>query len=252
MNARISEDMKRNPATKFMRSYHGQFALREWSNEISEFETKPRKLNPMDENILVVPIERFRTLLSEARALEIPFFSIPLNELLRASVGRKRQIIEEDNSFVQIISLFAIIKADEALVYKRTSRLPEARLHHISSVNFGGHLQELDRAPLFEEFLHDNMDVVFMRELYEELVLEDGFASVRYVGSLYSEADPFSARHVGVCFVIEPKTKTIRSNEPGFHTGVQFEKIKKILERKADFDEWTYLVLRRAGLIDAT
>jgi predicted NUDIX family phosphoesterase len=136
---------------------------------------------------------------------------------------------------------------DEALIYKRTSRLPEARLHHISSINFGGHLQEIDRAPLFEEFLHENMDVVFMRELYEELFFEDGFESVRHIGSIYSESDAFSARHVGVCFVVSPKTKTIRSNEPGFHTGVHFRAISSILSNDDDFDEWTHLVLRRIG-----
>jgi hypothetical protein len=106
MNARLSEDIKQNPTTKFMRSYHGQFALREWS-EVREFETRPRKINPMDENILVVPLEDFRALLSRPDSNNPPFFQIPLNELLQKSVVRKRQLVEEDSSFVQIISLFS-------------------------------------------------------------------------------------------------------------------------------------------------
>ena len=100
-----------------------------------------------------------------------------------------------------------------------------------------------------QEVLQESIEVVFMRELYEELVFEDGFESVRYVGSLYSEADSFSTRHVGVCFQVVPKSRNIRSNEPGFHTGVQFENLSECVDSASDFDEWTYLVMRRAGLV---
>lgn len=250
MNARISEDIRGNSGSVFMRSYHGQFALREWSDQVPEFETKRRKINPMDEDILAIPNLDFDLLLSRSgRHPEEPFYDVSLVSLLRKSVSKKRQIIEEDNNFVQIISLFHVVLEREVLTYKRTSRLPEARLHHTKSINFGGHLQDIDRAPIFEELLQESIEVVFMRELYEELVFEDGFESVRYIGSLHSKQDAFSARHVAVCFQVVPKTRKIRSNEPGFHTGVQFEALSKCLTHSGNFDEWTFLVLRRAGLV---
>ena len=190
MNARLSEDIRQNSQTIFMRSFHGTFALKDWSSEIREFVTKRRKINPMDENILVLEESQFRSLLStSARLPQRPFFDISLSELLRKSISMKRQLIEEDNNYVQIISLFHVISTKEILTYKRTSRLPESRLHYTKSVNFGGHLQDIDRAPIFETVLQDDINVVFMRELYEELVFEDGFESVRYLGGLYSQED---------------------------------------------------------------
>jgi predicted NUDIX family phosphoesterase len=250
MNARLSEDIRRNPQTIFMRSFHGTFALKDWSSEIQEFKTKKRKLNPMDENILVLQAADFQSLLSDsARLPEYPFFDISLGILLSKSISKKRQLIEEDNRYVQIISLFHVVSSEDILTFKRTSRLPESRLHYTKSINFGGHLQDIDRAPIFEKVLREDINVVFMRELYEELAFQDGFESVRYLGSLYSGEDDFSARHVGVCFQVVPKGRNIRSNEPGFHTSVQFEPIADLRAGSPNFDQWTFLVLRRAGLI---
>ena len=59
----------------------------------------------------------------------------------------KRQLIEEDNNYVQIISLFHVISTKEVSNIQANDRLPELRLHYTKSVNFGGHLQDIDRAP---------------------------------------------------------------------------------------------------------
>ena len=242
MNARLSEDIRGNPQTRFMRTYHGQFALREWSGELLEFETKRRRIRPMDEDILVIPRTAFNTL---ALSTNSAFHDLDPVELLRQSVSRKRQLIEEDNNYVQIISLFHIVWKGRYLTYNRTSRLPEARLHHIRSINFGGHLQNVDRAPLFETYLPDEIGVVYMRELYEELIFSAGFEEVTYIGSIHSQVDAFSARHIGVCYRVIPKEPDIRSNEPGFHTSVQFADPNEIVKSPKEFDEWTFLVMER-------
>ena len=250
MNARLSEDIKNNSQSMFMRTFHGQFGLREWASEIPEFATAPRKLNPMDENILVIPRSDFTSIISSV----IPqgdFYPIPLSELLSRAVSKKRAVIEEDNGFVQIISLFHIVKGSDVLTYKRTSRLPEARLHHRRSINFGGHLQDLDRAPLFEHSQPDELELFFTRELFEELRFLDNFSSPRYVGSIHSDVDAFSLRHVGVCFQVTTESDRIESNEPGFHVSVEFKTINEVAGNAKDYDEWTFLVMRHVGLSDA-
>ena len=77
MNARLSEDIRQKLANDLHVLIHGTFALKDWSSEILEFVTKRRKINPMDENILVLEELQFRSLLStSARLPQRPFFYI--------------------------------------------------------------------------------------------------------------------------------------------------------------------------------
>ncbi len=242
MNARISEDIVRNASSSiFMRTYHGQFALREWEDRISEFSTKRRHILPMDEDILVIPKQKFDKLIKPSKSY---FSNIDPLRLLGAATSLKRQDIEEDNNYVQIISLFHVKFCDLFLTYNRTRRLPEKRLHHTRSVNFGGHLQDSDRGTLFERD-PEKVHLVFMRELHEELAFEQVFDEIKYIGSIYSNIDDFSSRHVGVCFRIVPSSTNFKSNEPGFLNDIRFVHEKEILNCKHEYDEWTQLVLKR-------
>jgi predicted NUDIX family phosphoesterase len=245
MNARISEDMIRHgQSSKFMRSFHGQFALRDWSNEIVEFKTKERRLKPLNETILAVPLDRFLKL--DDFVYGRKFYHIPPLNLLQQSVPVQRTIAEEDSSYVQIIPLFHISFQEKLLTYKRTSRLPEARLHHTRSINFGGHLQELDRGPLFENTIPGDVNILLYRELFEELKFLDGIESITYFDSIYSLSDDFSRKHVGVCFKVVPKSSRIVSNEPGFHTDVTMKTSDEILSSPRSYDEWTPLVIEHS------
>lgn len=247
MNARISEDILSNISSVFTRTRVGVFALRDWEdNDI--FYSKRRRINPIDEDILVIPLNDFKYILKNFSLQGGSFYNIPPEELLKLTLPIKRLEVEEDNNFVQIVSLFNVMLGSRLLTYTRTSRLPEKRLHHARSINFGGHMVSADRAPLFETFFPEEMPVVFSRELFEELRFVRPPNEIRYIGSLYSTVDDFSRRHVGVAFQVTAADDDIESAEPGFHTNVKFENIEQIASSEEEFDEWTGLVLGRLGL----
>jgi len=246
MNARISEDIIRNEHSLFMRTFHGQFALREWEGEFQEYKPKRRKINPINETILVLRRDKFQSILNEPGDRQsLPFHDIDLSLLLSLSEPMVRLEVEENNEFVQIISLFLIRYNDHILTYKRTKRLPEKRLHHTKSINFGGHLQDIDRAPILETFFQDDINLIFTRELHEEVRISGGIKTLSHIGCLYNPVDDFSARHVGVCFCAELNDENVESNEPGNHTTVKFETIDIILNSIAGYDEWSGLVLKK-------
>ncbi|MDN8777049.1 NUDIX domain-containing protein, partial [Staphylococcus aureus] len=81
---------------------------------------------------------------------------------------KRRGDMEEDPSYKQLIS-YCILENedDEVLVYERLTGGGESRLHGLSSIGVGGHMNDVPEAVTFEEVIRENA----ARELEEEVGL---------------------------------------------------------------------------------
>ena len=104
----------------------------------------------------------------------------------------KRASAEDTSDLVQLIPTFVVCRGSKVLTYRRTKRLPEARLHNSRCVSFGGHMQFNDLPDLFARSYTDPRGPMF-RELYEELSFSE-IVRPRYLGVLYLTASQFERR----------------------------------------------------------
>jgi predicted NUDIX family phosphoesterase len=236
VNARLSVDIVRNGLnSRFKRTHHGLFGLREWADE-TEFTVKPRRIKPINELIRVVPRQRFLSYISSVPKeglIDLDYF--PLVEM---SIKLPRSEAELTDEYVQLISTFVILKGNTLLSYVRTKRLPEARLHNSRSISFGGHILFDDDPTLFASDTKLRRDFLF-RELYEEVSFNTPFET-DYLGLLYLVSNQFERQHSGLVFLIEiPTESEVTSLEPGMHADVHFVPVTELLSNREELDSWT-------------
>lgn len=243
INARLSAEILKNGSNSvFMRVDQGLFALRDWDN-YSEYTVKRRIINPIDEDIAVVPRETFLKFLSQRSSSK--FYDIDYIGLVQEAKPMLRLKAEETDDFVQIIPLFFVRKSTQFLSYKRTKRLPEGRLHGTRSINFGGHLQIADFPALFASDI-EIVNLALQRELREELSFSPDKKQVTFFGAIYDDTNFFGRQHVGLVFEVEIADEVqMSSNEPGYLTAIKFLEFSEIQSLKIEFDDWTFLVLEQ-------
>jgi predicted NUDIX family phosphoesterase len=244
ITARLSMDiLRQGDRSRFKRSDHGLFALREWEDS-AEFSVKRRRINPLEETIRAVKSHDFLRYVgcSELGRLAAVDY-VPLinmgDDVLRSSA-------EQTDDYVQLVPTFMIMQGRSLLSYTRTKRLPEARLHNACCISFGGHLQSKDTPTLFRDDAQLIEDFVF-RELYEELAFSTKYESA-YLGILHLRNNKFERQHAGLVFEIKlPEGSHVQSLEPGMHTDVRFIEIEKLLTHKCDFDSWSRCLIEVAN-----
>ena len=239
VNARISEDILEFGAqSKFMRTSHGLFALREWEFA-AEFEVKRRRLNPIDEDIRVVSANVMRDI--ESKIANGTLLDVPFEVLVEQSFAMGRREAELTDEVVQLIPTFVVRKQRRLLTYTRTKRLPEARLHNVRSMSFGGHMQADDDMPLFrgESIYRDSV----LRELREELSFSRQPKPV-YVGLLHLHGNLFERQHAGLIFDVPvAQAVKIESLEPGMHADVKFTDLEDLKTYSPRLDSWSRLLV---------
>ena len=161
----------------------------------------------MTERVLVVPRAAIESQLRQG------FFD-PETDLL-GRIGElasfmDRPLAEEDPSHKQIIPYLLITHRDRYLVYKRTKKQGESRLHEKYSLGFGGHINDVDgnRGPETNLIL-----AAMVRELNEELFVPS-VRRVSVVGFINDDANAVGKVHLGVAFVIEAASERFAVNEP--------------------------------------
>lgn len=240
VTAKISVDIRSNGSeSRFQRVGHARFALREWG-ENTEFLVNRRKLNPIDETIRVVPRESFDRIIRRYRPK--PLYRMNIENLVNASISMTRARAEETAEFIQLIPTFVIRKANTVLTYRRTKRLPEARLHNSRCLSFGGHMQVDDLPDLFAPSFYEPATRLY-RELYEELRFS-GPVLPRYLGVLYLTSSMFERQHAGIVFNVKiHKSVQVESLETSRHSDVKFEDIGLLNSSSDDLDSWSRTLL---------
>ncbi len=239
VTSRLSTDIRNlEERSQFQRDGHARFALREWGT--TEFLVNKRRINPIDETIKVVPMDRFERLLRRCRPR--PLYKMNVENLVAASIAMKRADAEETADFIQLIPTFIVRRGRKVLTYRRTKRLPEARLHNSRCVSFGGHMQMDDLPDLFARSYMDPHGPMF-RELYEELGFSEP-VTPRYLGVLYLAASQFERQHAGIVFDVNVSVSNeVENLETTRHGDVQFSEVRELAAGGDEFDSWSRVLI---------
>lgn len=236
VGARLAVDIRENPDTPFMRVGRGMYALKTWS-DLTPVTVPARRINPLDEDILVLSREAFEEMKRGTRVRRL--YDIHYRDLLAAARPIHRVAAEDDEDLVQLIPSFLIFRGESVLSFKRTRKTPEQRLHDSYSIVFGGHLQAEDSPALFAQ-VDEQVERFLFRELHEELAFSPPLLQSRYSGVLHLEQTAFERQHAGIVFAVELAAATeVRSLEPGYHSTLQFLPWETILKSPVMQDRWS-------------
>lgn len=236
IGARLAVDIRSNPASPFMRVGKGLYALQIW-HDLVAIDVPRRRINPLDEDILVLERNALETLKAGKRSGHL--FDIHYRDLLIDARPLHRIKAEADITLVQLIPSFVVFDGDQVLSFKRTRKTPEQRLHDTYSIVFGGHLQAEDSPALFAD---DDSEVerFLFRELHEELAFDPPLRRSSYVGVLHLEETAFEQQHAGVVFAVELEPNTaVTSLEPGYQSTLRFLSWEGILDTPVMEDRWS-------------
>jgi predicted NUDIX family phosphoesterase len=162
----------------------------------------------MTERVLAVPRPALEPFLRQG------FFEADGSDLMgrlgELAVFLDRPAAEEDPSHKQIIPYIAVVHRGRFLLYRRTKRQGEGRLHDKFSLGFGGHINDIDGRPATATNL---ILAGMVRELNEELFLPS-IRQLRVVGFINDDANAVGKVHLGVAFVVEAGSERFAVNEP--------------------------------------
>lgn len=165
----------------------------------------------MDELVFAIPTVELWDLISYKRNGFITGNSDVLNRIVQKSLFRKRDELEEDPSFKQIIP-YAIISCKESFyLFRRTSKQAEKRLHNKLTLGVGGHMNPNKSMEPNEHYIIDELK----RELFEEVQLKKGcfIEGIQFIGFINDDTIPVGRVHIGLLYNIRLSNKDVIINE---------------------------------------
>lgn len=243
MKAKLAVDvLTKREQSRFMRSDANRFGLREWKPRLPEFFADRFQKALLEEDVVVFKRQLLDDLIAEPGLRQLTTAQSAF--LLSQTFPMPRRAAEADFEVVQLVSQFLVVRDGVIATYKRTRRLPEARLHGVYSMLFGGHLNPEDVPPLFSIFDRQAGPALVQRELSEELRFSTP-PLVTFVGVIYDPRTEVSTQHLGVLYDVRPAADaTIEIGERGFLMDLRFENKQEIAARIDQFENWSELVLR--------
>jgi predicted NUDIX family phosphoesterase len=203
----------------------------------------------LDELVLAIPTDEFWDLITYKEKGLINGNRAVLKKIVQNSLIRKRNELEEDPSFKQIIS-YAIISHQEPecsgirqsqsfLLFKRTSKQTEKRLHNKFSLGAGGHMNPGNPKESKEQYLIDELK----RELFEEVKLLNGclIEDIEFIGFLNDDTIPVGRFHIGLLYNIHVSNKDVYINEPDKMTAEWIEE-NNLAEFYEGMETWSRIV----------
>lgn len=244
MKAKLSTDiLRRKAASRFKRTGANTFGLRSWT-ESPEFMADRFQRALLDEDIVVFDASILRSFFPRDGITTLDIHSGW--DLIAQTFPMQRVEAETRFDVIQLVSQFLVIHRSRVATHKRTRRLPEARLHGVHSLLFGGHLNPDDIAPLFSPFDPENGPRFITRELSEEVRIIGGEPSLTLVGGIYDPRREVSRQHLGVLYTVRvPDQCEIQIGERGFLQQLALETVEDIETHLADFENWSELVHRQ-------
>ncbi|HEY1791468.1 MAG TPA: NUDIX domain-containing protein [Opitutaceae bacterium] len=133
-----------------------------------------------------------------------------MEALGESSVFLNRPAAEADPTHKQVIPYIVITHRDQFLLYRRTKKQGESRLHDKFSLGFGGHINDIDG----QSGAKTNLIMAAMvRELNEEVFIPS-IRRLSVVGFINDDASPVGQVHLGVAFLVEAGSGRFAVNEP--------------------------------------
>ncbi|HCN61490.1 MULTISPECIES: NUDIX domain-containing protein [Mammaliicoccus] len=124
---------------------------------------------------------------------------------------KRRGDMEEDPSYKQLIS-YCILENEnnEVLVYERLTGGGEGRLHGLSSIGVGGHMNDVPNATNVEEVIRENA----ARELEEEVGLsKKDVENMELIGFINDDQNEVGKVHIGVVFKLKVQKESVEAIE---------------------------------------
>jgi len=137
--------------------------------------------------------------------------SAVVKRLIQKGLFRKRNELEEDPSFKQIIPYAFISNKESFFIFKRTSGQTEKRLHNKFSLGLGGHMNPGNSKEPKEQYLNNELK----RELFEEVKLLNGciIEDIEFIGFINDDTIPVGRVHIGLLYNIHVSNKDVVINE---------------------------------------
>lgn len=162
----------------------------------------------MNEKVLSIAVDPIR------ERLKPGFFPVDGSDLIgtlgRLCVFLDRAAAEKDPAHKQIIPYTAVTHGERVLLYRRSAKAGESRLHHKSSLGFGGHINDRDNPGARDSNL---ILAGLVREINEEVFLP-GIVRLGIVGFINDDSNPVGQVHLGVACVLELANDRFALNEP--------------------------------------
>jgi predicted NUDIX family phosphoesterase len=192
----------------------------------------------MSEKVLAVPrvtIESFLT-----QGFFEPNGSDLMGQLAESAVFLDRPVAEEDPSHKQIIPYILVVHKNRVLLYRRTKKQGESRLHNKYSLGFGGHINDIDGNRETDTNL---ILAAMVRELNEELFVPS-VRRVSVIGFINDDSNPVGKVHLGVVFVVEVAGERFAVNEPEMIEASWCD-AEAVEARFQNLESWSQLLWRR-------
>ncbi len=154
---------------------------------------------------------------------------------------RRRDQVEEDPSFKQLIPYVVLKWRDQLFNYVRGKRAGETRLQALRSLGVGGHINPGD-ANLFDNPYRQAM----LREVAEEVRLETTYQE-RCLGLINDDSTPVGRVHLGIVHVFELDQPNVQRREQGL-TKAGFTPLDELRAARAEFETWSQFVLDEFAL----
>lgn len=154
-----------------------------------------------------------------------------------------REHLELMESFKQIIPYVVVTRDEKILVYKRTSKGGEARLHDRLSIGFGGHI---DIGDIADKNGGEAIDLettignAVAREIAEELKT-DGLSGFEAYGMILDESDAVGRVHLGVVMLAKV-SGIVLSREDQIEL-MGFKSIKDIVADIDNYENWSKIIV---------
>lgn len=203
-----------------------------------------RKINEgfMKENeqVLVFPTEVFEKLGKFSGVSKEGHVLLQNQELRNSLRYLPRSDMEKDEGYKQIIPYCVICYGEnenrEYLIYQRTKKGGESRLHDLYSLGVGGHINPCDGEPT------NSYEAAMMRELQEEINLSGNFGN-DIIGAIYDDSNEVGRVHFGVVHLIKGFGDfVVNFGDDALDKG-DFVSYNWLKENVDKFENWSKLVI---------
>lgn len=200
----------------------------------------------MEELVFAFPTELLWKLLPYKEQGLIYGKSDSLKKIIQKGLFRKRNELEEDPSFKQIIPYAVIsykepeligVRQDQSFyLFKRSSGQAEKRLQNLFSLGVGGHMNPGNTMEPEEQYLIDELK----RELFEEvrLVNDCAIEEIEFIGFINDDTIPVGRVHIGLLYNIHLSNKEVYINETDKMTADWIDK-SNLAEFYEGMETWT-------------
>ena len=191
----------------------------------------------LDEYVMVMPQ---KVLLDAGPFQGISFDThkfIGLIEDPKATKFRRRQDVEKDPKYKQIIPYVIFRHHYSVFSYRRGKLLSEKRLLGNYSIGIGGHISLYDEN-LFTETYEHGME----REISEEVVIGSNYEK-SLVAFINDDSNEVGSVHFGVVYLFTLEKPIVKPNEKSINDP-KFQSIPDLKKNIEKFENWSQICIR--------